>query len=305
MRIRLTPLLMLLVCCMSCSPPLPELPPPPPPPERWAVYYDSKLPGKAFRDYDLVVFDRIYHPDLKPLQGKVTLLAYVSAGEIHGDRKKDIARLTKEKAILKHNKQWDSHIVKLTSARWRGMVLAQVKDAVDQGFDGVMLDTLENSLHASEKGSKKAHEANRQAAIQLLVDIKEAFPDIKIMLNRTFSILPDVSEQLDFILCESILAETNVSTRHSTLFPPNTYRQVRGLLKPIQRQAPQLKIYTLDYWNPDDVEGIQQLYAIQRANGFIPYVTTPDLRSLSLEPHRQQTIHDEHDPVAPQEDHDA
>lgn len=283
---RVKQLLLVALCCVSCAPA-----PKPLKPERWVAYYDDKLPASAFLDYDLLVFDREYHPPLAPLKKhQRTVLAYVSVGEIHGHRAKELAILTKQKAILEKNDQWDSQVVDLTSATWRGMVMKDIKNALDQGFDGVMLDTLDMPLAAAKRHSDALEEANKQAAIQLVNDIRETYPEIKIMLNRGFAILSDVSGQLDFILAESILSETNVSTGQSLLFSPKTYRELTGMLHAARRKAPKLKIYTLDYWKPRDVAGIRQLYAIHREHGFIPYVTTPDLRTLSPEPHSKPDI---------------
>jgi hypothetical protein len=281
-------LLAALLCCVSCTP----APQAPFKPERWAVYYNNKLPSKAFMKYDLVVFDREYHPNLKPLLNNdhTTVLAYISAGEIHGHMAKEIKQLKEEDAIFKENKQWDSSVVSLTSASWRNMVLEQVADARNQGFHGVMLDTLDSTLAEADKRSPELGKANRAAAIQLLADIRQTYPELKIMMNRGLAILPDVSAQLDFILAESILSETNVSTGQYNLFSPSTYRQVAEMLQDAARNSPQLKIYTLDYWNQDDVDGIKLLYALQRENGFSPYVTTPDLHSLSPEPHSRKDI---------------
>lgn len=283
---RLKQLVAVALCCISCAP-SPKLPKP----ERWVVYYGNKEPAEAFRDYDLVLFDRLYHPPIAPLleDPDRILLAYVSAGEVHGYRTDEVAMLREQKALLAHNKDWNSHIVDLTSAAWRSIVMEEVRDALDQGFHGVMLDTIDTPLQASATHSDELAEANRRAAIQLIVDIREAYPGIKLMLNRGFPILPDVSAQLDFTLAESILAETNVSTGQSKLFSPITYREMTTMLQQQRLRSRQLKIYALDYWNQDDVEGIQRLYAIHRTHGFVPYVTSPDLRTHSPEPHSKHT----------------
>ena len=292
-RGRLKHWLLALFCCASCTP----APKAPTEIKSWAVYYDSKLPAEDFASFDVVVFDRRYHPPLKPLKHKVTLLAYVSAGEMHGDSPR-VAELRKEGAVLADNKQWKSHVMDLTSARWRSVVMDEVDDALKQGFDGVMLDTLDSTLDVAQKQDPKLGAATEAAAVQLIRDIRARHPHIRLMLNRGLKLLPDVSGQLDFILAESILAETNVSSGQSKLFPPNTYRQVAGLLQDAQVRSPQLKIVTLDYWDPDDVQGIRQLYAIQRAHGFVPYVATPDLRRLILEPHSRHPDHEKTPPIA-------
>lgn len=294
---RLKHLMLVALCCVSCAPT-----PKTPKTEKWVVYYGDTQPAEAFLAYDVVLFDRMYHPPLAPLledQDRI-VLAYVSVGEIHGFREAEIRTLKKEKALLKANKQWGSHIVNLTSATWRSMVMADIQDALDQGFHGVMLDTIDTPLQAAAEQSDELGKANHEAAIQLISDIRQTFPTMAIMLNRGFPILNEVSQQLDFTLAESILSETNVSTGQSKLFPPMTYREMTSKLQDAVRKSPKLRIYTLDYWKPDDVEGIKLLYALHRANGYVPYVTTPDLRTLTPEPHSRQNTH--RTPKAPVED---
>jgi hypothetical protein len=42
----------------------------------------------------------------------------------------------------------------------------------------------------------------------------------------------------------------------------------------------QLKVYSLDYWDPADRAGIRDINAIQRAHGFMPYVGTSTLTKI-------------------------
>jgi hypothetical protein len=50
-------------------------------------------------------------------------------------------------------------------------------------------------------------------------------------------------------------------------------------------------VITLDYWNMDDVNGLATIYARHRAEGFVPYVTTPDLTTHTPEPLRARRSH--------------
>lgn len=288
---RVKQLMLVALCCVSCAP-MPKVATKEPrthahSQERWVVYYGNTEPAESFVEYDVVLFDRIYHPPIEPLlqDPDRILLAYISAGEVHGYRSDEIALLKSKNAILADNTDWGSHMVDMTSAEWRSIVMGEITDALNQGFHGVMLDTIEMPMIAAARRSPELAEANRQATIQLIADIRQTYPDIYIMLNRGFPILPEVSSQLDFILAESILAETNVSTGQSKLFPPKTYREMTTMLQDARLRSPELKIFTLDYWNTDDVDGIERLYAIHRDHGFIPYVTSLDLRVYSREPH--------------------
>ena len=111
------------------------------------------------------------------------------------------------------------------------------------------------------------------------------------MVNRGFSILPSVSGDIDYILAESIMSHPDVSTGQFVLFPALVTNQVAEQLRRVVALAPQLQVFTLDYWNQDDVKGLERIYASQRTQGFVPYVSTPDLARFTPEP-RATTTHD-------------
>jgi len=251
--------------------------------ERWAVYYDKQLPAKNFEDYDLVVFDRIYYPDLTELKGKTVVLSYISLGEVHGDTDEH-ALLDQQKSLLGPRSKWNSYTVDITSRTWAKIIDAQVEDAMEKGFDGIMLDTLDSALHMADMQSPEKGERAQEAAIKLIKDLHKHYPAMKIMLNRGFDILPRVATAIDYALGESMLSDTDISSGQSSLFPPNTYQSTASRMSQARALAPTLKLYTLDYWNPEDVEGMKKLYAIHRQRGFIPYITTPDLRRHTPEP---------------------
>lgn len=247
---------------------------------RWVAYYDKELPAEHFKGYELVVFDRVYHPDIAPLKDKTTLLAYVSAGEVAGDSP-DMPMLEKAGLLLKHNTHWNSHAVDLRAPQWHQIVLAQVADAKAQGFDGVMLDTIEIPTQVIRPLEKPDMQA---AAANLIRTIRKQFPDMKIMVNRGLELLPDVAGDIDYMLAESMCAQTELTIGQSALLPEPVYRKNVELLQQLKAKAPRLKVYTLDYWNMDDLKGVHSIYRQQRAAGFIPYVTTPDLRKHTPEP---------------------
>ncbi len=266
-------------------------------PVRWAVYYGDTLSEKTFKGLDLVVFDRRYHPPFQALQRNDTVvLAYVSAGEVYDDvpEKKSAGEvyddvpekkaLIEEKSILFQHDDWKSHVVDPTSARWQGMVKGYVNNAVIKGVDGVMIDTVDSPLDWAEAHAPARQEAMRLATIQLISDIRAAHPHIKIMLNRGLGILPDVASKIDYVLAESILTNRNVSTGQFEVQSPTSYGTVVQKLHQVVATAPHLKIFTLDYWNQEDVNNLERIYAQQRAAGFTPYVTTRDLVHYTPEP---------------------
>jgi hypothetical protein len=66
--------------------------------------------------------------------------------------------------------------------------------------------------------------------------------------------------------------------------PEQDYRYQVDLLQAARKRCPSLRIFTLDYWNPDDRAGLRKIYRVQRANGFEPYVSTIALDRVVLEP---------------------
>jgi uncharacterized protein (TIGR01370 family) len=284
MRRRFKQSLAALLCLVGCTP----TPRPPGDIKHWAVYYDDALPASAFKGMDLVIFDRRYHPKFESLKGKAHVLAYVSAGEVYDDVP-ERKILAKSKVLLGQNPRWKSHAVDLTSPEWREMVLDYVDDAVKRGFDGVMLDTLDSPLHWAETKAPERLDTMREAAASLVAGIRLRHPKVKIMVNRGFTVLPAIAPDIDYVLAESILTNTDVSTGQFSMFSPNTYHQAATQLHRVVALAPHLQVLTLDYWNQDDVNGLESIYAMQRASGFVPYVTTPDLKRYTPEPTSPRT----------------
>lgn len=253
-------------------------------PPRWAVYYGNALPAADFMPYDIIVFDREKHPSLDPLKDKdKVLLGYISLGEAEVTRS-DYQNLVNDGLILDTTGHgWNGNpIIDVRQPEWGDYILNTLIPSITaQGFDGIMLDTTD-SLIAVEKMDPR-YAGLSQAAAQLVTEIHQRYPHLIIMLNRGFEILPQVEHDINYVLAESIYTHwTGKET--PAMIPSEVYRQLAEMLKKEQGKSPQLKVVTIDYWPTDDKKTIKRIYAAQRAQGFIPYVTTPDLQALMPEP---------------------
>ena len=88
------------------------------------------------------------------------------------------------------------------------------------------------------------------------------------------------------MLGESVFTEIDFEKKSYKLADPKVYRQQVEWLQAAKNRQPRLKIFTLDYWPPEDAAGFVRIYAEQRKNGFIPYVSVKDLDRVIREPGR-------------------
>lgn len=252
--------------------------------EHWVVYYTDKLPASDFEPYDLIVFDSDHHPPLAPLkaQGK-TLLGYISLGEAETYRSY-FKTIKKKKLLLAANKAWKGHyVIDVRKSEWQAMVLDElIPTILAQGFDGIMIDTIDSVIQP-EIDDPTTYAGMQGSAILLIANIRARYPNIKIMLNRGFEILPEVAPYIDMVMAESTLGDWQPKAKKPKLIEMEHAQYVKQL-KAAQLSAPSLKIYSLDYWPANDIAGIKHIYTTQRAQGFIPYVGPLDLQSVWGEP---------------------
>ncbi len=253
--------------------------------EHWAVYYNDKAPYAAFHPYSLLVLDSQVHPSLNPFiaAGKTTL-GYVSLGEV-AKHHTYFEQAQKAGLLFEENPNWPgSYFVDLRNPLWTKMLIEEIIPSVlYQRFDGLFFDTLDNALFLEQKDPVK-HKGMVDAAVKLVKAIRLNYPHIPIMMNRGLALLPQVLNDINMLLAESTFTDYSSVTKTYHRMPKAEYRSYVASLKEIQKQNNEIKIFTLDYWDPADTKMIAEIYRVQREQGFIPYVSTPDLQTLIAEP---------------------
>jgi len=251
----------------------------------WVVYYRDALPASAFHRYRLAVFDADHHPPLTPLLDRdMLILGYLSLGELEHYRK-DFTEAEASGYVLMENPNWPgSHFVDIRDARWTRRIVEQLAPQVwDTGFHGFFLDTLDNPPHL-ERLDPERYRGMTAAAAELTLALRRAFPTAMIMLNRAYEIHAAVAGSVNFILAESLRARFDAAKDSYVFTPEAEYLQQVGALQRLQARYPDLGIMSLDYWDPADAAGMRRIYALQRRNGFAPYVATPALDAVIPEP---------------------
>lgn len=278
-RRHIMPFLVLMTLISACTAPKnpvfgPNLP-------KFVIYYGHQEPPETFDPYDIIVFDREKHPDLAPLRNRPRqILAYVSIGEIHAHNP-DRTRLDQAGAILSQNEIWKSYYVDVRHGMWEHFFLTHyIPDVIHQGFDGIMIDTADSALWMGEQ-----HKVNTyDSLVKIIQSIRKSHPSLKIMLNRGFPLLSSVGDDINYLLAESILIDFDLRSNVGKLYPQDVLVRHVSFLQQAAQIHSGLAVFTLDYWNPQDVDGILRIYKNQRGWGFIPYVATPDLKRVVPEP---------------------
>lgn len=255
-------------------------------PKRWVVYYDGVLPFDNFLDYDVIAFDSDFYPEFQEKRREdQVILGYLSTteGETYRTYYNDIKALD---VFIGTSDLWDKHlIIDIREKKWRDYFVHTLipERIIANGFDGVMLDTIDTVLYLEEQHPEK-FEGMKQAAVKFIAEMRIAHPELKLMINRGVQIVEWTAPYVDYVLAESIRVEYDFQTHEPGLFSEMIYMEYVDALKHAQEINPDLQIVSLDYWMMDEIEPVKSIYAEQREQGFIPYVTTIDLKKHHPEP---------------------
>lgn len=255
----------------------------PGPPLRWVVFYGAEADPVAFAPYDLVVLDGDRHPPLGPLieRGK-QVLGYLALCEV-AEHRSYFEDVKAEGLLLGEHPTWrGSHYVDVRDPRWTRRVIEDlVPRLLRRGFTGLFLDTLDD---AAMLEARPGGRGTRQAAVRLVRTIRRQYPSVMIMMNRGYDLLADVERHVDAVLAESLFGTYDFDRRrYHRVGAADTSHQL-ALLQAARARHPALRLFSLDYWDPDDEDGVAALYREARAAGFASYVATIDLDRIVHEP---------------------
>jgi polysaccharide biosynthesis protein PelA len=241
----------------------------------WVVCYSDRIAAAQLEGYGTIILDSRYHPPLNSIARERTrVLGYLSLGEVEPTYA-DFAELERNGLLVGENKSWaGNQMADVRNPGWTKRIVNELIPAIRRaGFEGIFADTLDNPTHL-ERIDPVRYSGMKAAAVGLIASIRSAHPDIVIAVNRAYDILPDIAEFIDIAVGESVYATYDAGTRLYSLVPEESYRFQRQALQNVKRKTPRVSVFTLDYWDPADAEGIARIYREERANGFEPYVST-------------------------------
>jgi endo-alpha-1,4-polygalactosaminidase (GH114 family) len=258
-------------------------------PRKFGVYYGERF-DPQLSAFDVLVLDADSGLDLgrirKRAKARQLILGYLALCEV--DSSRSFAWKTRQARLLLHESRYwpGSFYIDIRRPEWQRLVIDEIAPSIlKAGFDGLFLDTIDDAPWL-ETSANSPLPGITAAAVALVQQIRLSFPNRRLMLNRGFDLLPKLERDVDMVLAESILTTSVGGERKPIRLPAESYYGRVKELQSAQARQTSLKLYSLDYWDPTDLAGIRDIYAIQRANGLEPYVSTSTLAKIIPEPAR-------------------
>ncbi|MDD2923904.1 bifunctional glycoside hydrolase 114/ polysaccharide deacetylase family protein [Rhodoferax sp.] len=244
-----------------------------------AFFYGAKPPWSELQAFDLVVVDPDHVPDPKaPALSRTRLAAYVALGEVQPSRA--YAPAIPKAWLMGDNKDWGSRLIDQSRPEWPRFFTDQVVAPLwGKGYRTFFLDTLDSyHLFAKTPEQKAVQEAGMVSVVETL---KRRYPEIKLIFNRGFEILPRVHPHVEMVVAESLFRGYDAGKKKYREVPEADREWLLGQLRHA-RDEYKLAVTVIDYV-PVSQRELARSTAQRILNlGFTPWVATPDLGTLGV-----------------------
>ena len=240
-----------------------------------AFYYGANPPANSLSQFDRLVLEseNLRPSDLGDLkQHGSDTFAYLSIGEVNPQR--SWADLIKPEWTLGENTDWNSLVMDMTNTGWHNFVLQRVDLLLQQGFDGLFLDTMDSyQLYSKDQASL----ASQQAALANLIQkIKLQHPSIKLISNRGFEVMDKIGKHLEAVAAESLYSRWNNAAGSYQPVPESDRQWLQAKLTEA-KNAHNIDAIAIDYVAPSDRSKARDIAKKIASLGFIPWVANPSL----------------------------
>lgn len=253
--------------------------------EKWVVYYNNTAQTCEFDPYNLIVLDADFHPSITPLAAEEKkVLGYVSLGEV-GNYRYYFQDVQDAGLLIAQNPCYPgSWYVDIRKSFWTALMIDTVIPKIlEEGFHGILIDALDIPLYL-ETVNPAAYAGMTQAAVDLVMAIRTAFPDTPLMLNRAYELLSHLGGYIDYAVGDAVYTKYDYRTKQYQYVDQANYQKTVGYLNAAQLLYPNLNVLSLDYWDAEDTLTYSKIYKTERHNGFHPYVSTINLNQIIQEP---------------------
>ena len=244
--------------------------------ETTAFFYGKPVPAELIAAYDQVVVEPGHDHDLAVLsKGRAALVAYLSVGEVAKHRLGE----TDPAWRVSQNDAWASTVMDLTHTGYRAYLFAQYEKLWAAGYRRFFLDTLD-SYQLGTKDPKK-RELQRKALCGLIAGLSSRHPEVRILLNRGFELLPDIAKQVHGVVAESLFDRYDAGKNAYVRVPKADYEWLLARLREVKERY-KLPVIVIDY-RPDEERAEARVTAKKIADlGFEPWVCNGAINNLGV-----------------------
>lgn len=244
-----------------------------------AFYYGADLPVDELRAFDIVVVEPDHGFDPKAYRtGLSELFAYVSLGEV--DPKRAYGKDMPPFWFNGDNAAWGARVVDQTQPEWPRFVVERIVTPLwERGYRGLFLDTLDSYQIVAKKPEERHRQ--EQGLATVIRAIKQAYPELRLIFNRGFEILPEVHRDAFAVAVESLYQGWDQAEARYGEISETDRDWLLGQLRVVTAEY-HLPVIAIDYVPLAQRALARQTAKKIKALGYIPWVSTPALDALGV-----------------------
>ena len=219
-----------------------------------AIYYAEVSPGLVDRlsRFRIVVLSPLAPESIvkEIRQGGSLVLGYISIASIGGWE--PWARNVSSDLVIGENRFWGERIINVCKPGWRSVIASATRYIASEGFSGFFLDNLD---------IVDEYPWMKPCIIRIIKDIRSWYPGLKIMVNRGFTLLPDIARYIDYVLFEDLVTYYDTATHRYRFFTGEDLDWINKTIGVIHGLGERygIRLYLLAYAPPDNASFLNRL----------------------------------------------
>lgn len=241
-----------------------------------ALCYANNPPVDELSKFDWAVVDADANldPNTAATESGVVWLSYVSVGEVSPDR--SYFQKIPKSWFIGTNTEWQANIINQTATGWPDFLINTIVTPLwERGFKGFFLDTLDSYQLVANTAEQREGLAN------VINTLKAKFPEAMLIFNRGFEIMPIAHKAANMVAFESLYAGWDQGNKKFVAVSEDDRKWLLARSSEIKDRY-SLPVLAIDYCQPGNTTGANDIAQQIADQGIIPYVTDPDLQTVGI-----------------------
>lgn len=249
----------------------------------FCINYSATPDVAALQAYDLSILSPEARVEVAALRHNGhTSIAYLSVVEVAKDASYRAEVTGLKIPLLGKNDVWHGDFADVSHPAWTDFVVNTLAArAAQRGYGGFFLDTVD-SVELLERQHPLRAAAFRSGMVRLIKALKAKYPDHKIIINRGFPLLAQLTGAVDGVLVESLFRKFDFADKRYVAVEPEGTQWLLNILRTVTQAG--LPVYVVDYVSPADLAQAETTAKRIAAAGFVPFISTVELDGKFLAP---------------------